>query len=114
MKPLTPSFPAPRRAVHVARTQKDDSQTARLLAREYAVRAARAHDDARENALAALERRAVDAQREALLSLRSQQVIGDDAFHVVEAEVDLLELAADTRVEPSEGVPGTSARTRRS
>jgi hypothetical protein len=28
-------------------------------------------------------------------------VIGDDAFHVVEEDIDLLELTAGTRVEPT-------------
>ena len=42
-------------------------------------------------------------RRSALRSpkLRARQVIGDDAFHVVEEEIDLLELTADARVRPS-------------
>jgi len=53
-----------------------------------------------EGSLAELQRRAVDAQRDALTDLRARQVIGDDAFHVVEEEIDLQELTADTRVRP--------------
>jgi CPA1 family monovalent cation:H+ antiporter len=53
-----------------------------------------------DGALAALQRRAVDAQRDALTELRARQVIGDDAFHVVEEEIDLMELTADARVRP--------------
>ena len=49
---------------------------------------------------ATLQRRAVDAQRDALTELRAHQVIGDDAFHVVEEEIDLMELTADARVRP--------------
>jgi CPA1 family monovalent cation:H+ antiporter len=40
-----------------------------------------------------------------LTDLRARQVIGDDAFHVVEEEIDLQELTADTRVRP-EGAGG--------
>ncbi|HEY0484151.1 MAG TPA: sodium:proton antiporter [Kofleriaceae bacterium] len=69
---------------------------------------ATAPDDA---SLAALELRAVDAQRDALTGLRARGVIGDDAFHVIEAEIDLLELTA--RVRParatSEAEPGGGA-----
>lgn len=50
--------------------------------------------------LAELQRQAVAAQRDALTELRARQVIGDDAFHVVEEELDLQELTADTRVRP--------------
>jgi Na+/H+ antiporter len=48
--------------------------------------------------LAAIQRRAVAAQRQALVDLRARDVIGDDAFHAVEEELDLLELTADPRV----------------
>jgi hypothetical protein len=47
-----------------------------------------------------LQRRAVRAQRQTLINLRSQKVIGDDAFHAAEEEVDLLELTADSRIRP--------------
>jgi CPA1 family monovalent cation:H+ antiporter len=47
-----------------------------------------------------LQRRAVRAQRQTLVNLRSQKVIGDDAFHAAEEEVDLLELTADSRIRP--------------
>jgi CPA1 family monovalent cation:H+ antiporter len=40
-----------------------------------------------------------------LRDLRARDVIGDDAFHVVEEEIDLLELTAEARVAPApEGV----------
>lgn len=54
-----------------------------------------------DGALAALQRRAVAAQRDALTDLRARQVIGDDAFHVLEEEIDLLDLTADARVRPT-------------
>jgi CPA1 family monovalent cation:H+ antiporter len=57
--------------------------------------------------LAGIQRRAVLAQRDALRDLRARRVIGDDAFHVVEEEIDLLELTAEIRVEP--GLDGEPA-----
>ncbi len=54
-----------------------------------------------DGTLEALQRRAVAAQRDALTVLRARGVIGDDAFHVVEEDIDLLELTAGTRVEPA-------------
>jgi len=54
-----------------------------------------------DESLAGLQQRAVQAQREALTDLRARQVIGDDALHVVEEEIDLLDLTADPRVRPT-------------
>jgi len=53
-----------------------------------------------ETRMTQLQRRAVMAQRQALMSLRARKVIGDDAFHAAEEEVDLLELTADSRIRP--------------
>jgi len=50
--------------------------------------------------LAETLRRAVAAQRNALVELRARSIIGDDAFHLAEEEIDLLELTADERVRP--------------
>jgi CPA1 family monovalent cation:H+ antiporter len=47
-----------------------------------------------------MQRRAIAAQREALSSLRRNSVIGDDAFHAIEEEIDLIELTADDRIRP--------------
>ena len=55
----------------------------------------------RDEVLAALQLKAVEAQRDALTTLRARQVIGDDAFHVIEEEIDLIELSADPRVRPA-------------
>jgi monovalent cation/hydrogen antiporter len=49
-----------------------------------------------------LRQRAIAAQRAALVDLRARWVIGDDAFHAAEEEVDLLELAADARLSPED------------
>jgi CPA1 family monovalent cation:H+ antiporter len=53
-----------------------------------------------ETKMTELQRRAVSAQRQALMELRSKNVIGDDAFHAAEEEIDLLELTADSRIKP--------------
>jgi CPA1 family monovalent cation:H+ antiporter len=53
-----------------------------------------------ESALAALQSRAVEAQRRKLIELRAAGVIGDDAFHAAEEEIDLLDLTADARIRP--------------
>jgi Na+/H+ antiporter len=108
------------REIHVARAEtaraalrvldeaKEPSASAALLRGEYQARL-RAGEamtplDALEQpdaGLAVLQQRAVMAQREALTGLRSRRVIGDDALHVVEEEIDLLELTADPRVRPT-------------
>jgi len=85
-----------------------DSASLETLRREYEARI-RLGEDERDGAarisqsgatLAAALRRAVAAQRRALLELRTRSIIGDDAFHVAEEELDLLELTADERVRP--------------
>jgi len=48
--------------------------------------------------VASLQRRVVDAQRQALMDLRARDVIGDAAFQAAEEELDLLELTADPRI----------------
>lgn len=57
------------------------------------------HGDAH---LGELQQRAVAAQRAALNDLRERSIIGDDAFHATEEEIDLLELAADERILPDD------------
>jgi monovalent cation/hydrogen antiporter len=71
---------------------------AELLRQEYV---ARIQPENHEPAsLAQLQQRAVHAQRQALMDLRARDVIGDDAFHAAEEEIDLLELTADSRIRP--------------
>jgi CPA1 family monovalent cation:H+ antiporter len=86
----------------------EDSQSASLLRSEYRARlraeespSAACTSGHNDESLAALQRQAVAAQREALTDLRARQVIGEDAFHVVEEEIDLLDLTADARVQPA-------------
>lgn len=80
----------------------------RVLVQEYRARLQAAESSARLEAqdqddasLAALQLRTVRAQREALARLRARRLIGDDAFHAVEEEIDLLELTAHSRVRPA-------------
>ncbi|MET0390883.1 MAG: cation:proton antiporter [Polyangiales bacterium] len=72
-----------------------------LLRREYA---ARVRVDgvgaASVLSLADVQRHAASVQRHRLIELRAQRLIGDDAFHAAEQEIDLLELGADVRVHP--------------
>ena len=46
----------------------------------------------------ALQQRVIAAQRATLVELRARWIIGDDAFHAVEEEIDLLELTSDARI----------------
>ena len=84
-----------------------DSQSLEILRREYEARIRLSEAETHEGGtspsgatLAQALRRAVAAQRRALVELRARSVIGDDAFHVAEEEIDLLELTADERVRP--------------
>jgi CPA1 family monovalent cation:H+ antiporter len=40
---------------------------------------------------------AINAAREAVLAMRTNDEIGDDAFHVIEEELDWLEMAGRRR-----------------
>jgi Na+/H+ antiporter len=85
-----------------------DSQPLEMLRREYEARIRLGESEPEGSGtspsggatLAQALRRAVAAQRRALVELRARSVIGDDAFHVAEEEIDLLELTADERVRP--------------
>ena len=86
---------------------------AEVLRREYQARlslgrieATESQGGARESALAQLQRAAVAAQRAALDDLRRRELIGDDAFHALEAEIDVLDLTADGRIRPD--APGST------
>lgn len=95
------------RAALKALTGPDDSASLETLRREYEARIRLGEEQAEGSrtahpgaTLAEALRQAVAAQRRALLELRARAVIGDDAFHVAEEEIDLLELTADERVRP--------------
>ncbi|MBL6454007.1 sodium:proton antiporter [Belnapia sp. T6] len=76
--------------------QAPPGRAAAVLERDYVARLRPAEGGAED--LAVLQRRAVAAQRRVLASLRSHGTIGDDAFHVIEEEIDLLDLTADPRI----------------
>ena len=120
------------REVRIARTETaraalrimDEEQlhpSSETLRREYEarVRSGEGTPDERRaglqgGALTDLQRRAVTVQRQVLMELRERSVIGDDAFHAAEEELDLLELTADVRIRPSptspqSAVPATDA-----
>ncbi len=67
-----------------------------VLEREYIARLKPAEGGGED--LAGLQRQAVAAQRRVLSDLRSRGTIGDDAFHVIEEEIDLLDITADPRI----------------
>jgi Na+/H+ antiporter len=97
-----------RAALRHLEAEQPMSAAAQLLRSEYHARLVvsepgPATDRVREEAetLASTQQRAVQVQRETLTGLRARDVIGDDAFHVLEEELDLLELTADQRVRPT-------------
>jgi monovalent cation/hydrogen antiporter len=55
-----------------------------------------------ESDLADVQKRIVAAQRNTLSDLRVRWIIGDDAFHATEEEIDLIELATDERLRPED------------
>ena len=99
-----------RAALRVLAAEKDGHPSIDVLRSEYEARlrsgertpAAEGMDETR---MTELQRRAVRAQRQVLMNLRARKVIGDDAFHAAEEEVDLLELTADSRIRPGPDGP---------
>jgi hypothetical protein len=92
---------SPRRTARAALRALENQQTpsAELLRSEYQARLRAGESkepietlEAADESLAGLQQRAVQAQREALTDLARGRVIGDDALHVVEEEIDLLDL----------------------
>ena len=78
---------------------KPRSPDVEILRREYQARMQPGSSE--PDSLADLQQHAALAQRRALVDLRARSVIGDDAFHAAEEEIDLLELTASTRIRPS-------------
>ena len=94
-----------RAALRVLAEEKDGHPSIDVLRSEYEARIrsgerAPEAQASNETRLTELQRRAVRAQRQVLMNLRARNVIGDDAFHAAEEEVDLLELTADSRIRP--------------
>jgi hypothetical protein len=81
-----------------------ESEPVAMLRQEYRARAAggaEAPIDA--GSLAGLQGRAVAVQRRVLQELRRDGTIGDDAYHAIEEELDIIELTADPRVRTLDG-----------
>ncbi|MEW6640690.1 MAG: sodium:proton antiporter [Pseudomonadota bacterium] len=76
----------------------DPSEEAEVLRLEYDAALLRAETDpasfSGELPADPMRRRAIDASRQALIGLRANGVIGDDAFHRLEEELDWAELSA--------------------
>jgi monovalent cation/hydrogen antiporter len=76
----------------------DESQEAQMLRRELEAQLAQTRDpefDPEEpGQFDSMRARIVDAQRQALLKMRSSGEIGDNAFHQVEAQLDVAEVNA--------------------
>jgi CPA1 family monovalent cation:H+ antiporter len=88
-----------RAALEAIEHHGEDSHAKRELAREYKVRMRTAQKKKAPEPVedVGLRKRTVEAQRKALAELRSRQEIGDDAFHVLEEEIDLMELCGSAR-----------------
>jgi NhaP-type Na+/H+ or K+/H+ antiporter len=92
-----------RAALRVLEEERDGHPAIDVLQKEYEARilsAGRPLAGSGETRMTGLQRRAVRVQRDVLQNLRARQVIGDDAFHAVEEEIDLIELTADPRIKP--------------
>jgi CPA1 family monovalent cation:H+ antiporter len=102
-----------RAALRVLAEEKDGHPSIDVLRSEYEARLASGertpgNGESNETRMTELQRRAVRAQRQVLMNLRARNVIGDDAFHAAEEEVDLLELTADSRIKPGpDAAPGS-------
>ncbi|MEN3346616.1 MAG: monovalent cation/hydrogen antiporter [Bradyrhizobium sp.] len=85
----------------LAAIEADPSEEAEILRLEYRAVLLRAETDpdgglgSRELPADPLRRRAIAAARKALLNLRHTETIGDDAFHLVEEELDRAELSVE-------------------
>ena len=81
------------------------SEAAAVLHREYGARAGGGVEAPRHaGSLAGLQGHVVAVQRRVLLGLRQEGTIGDDAFHAIEEELDIIELTADPRVRTLDGL----------
>jgi CPA1 family monovalent cation:H+ antiporter len=80
--------------------ESDPSEEAEILRLEYRALLMQAEDDpdggvpSGELPADPLRRRAIDAARRTIFDLRATEVIGDDAFHQLEEELDRAELSA--------------------
>ena len=86
----------------LATFEHDRSPVADTIREEFTTRlvpARRGRVDARQSAHAAIHHAALQAARQAVLAMRANDEIGDDAFHLMEEELDQLEMAAGSEPE---------------
>jgi CPA1 family monovalent cation:H+ antiporter len=86
----------------LASFQDDRSTVADIVRQEFSAHLAAAGGRAqgssqRELAHGEIHRNALRAARQALLAMRDSDEIGDDAFHLLEEELDWLEMAGRER-----------------
>jgi monovalent cation/hydrogen antiporter len=86
--------------VGLATFECDRSPVAEAIREEFTARLAsgqREADHARRSAHAEIYRGALQAARRAVLAMRANEEIGDDAFHLVEEDLDWLEMSVGSK-----------------
>jgi NhaP-type Na+/H+ or K+/H+ antiporter len=86
----------------LATFEHDRSPVADAIREEFTTRLAsgrREGGDARRSAHVEIYRAALQAARQAVLAMRANDEIGDDAFHLVEEDLDWLEMAVSGKPE---------------
>jgi CPA1 family monovalent cation:H+ antiporter len=86
----------------LATFEHDRSSVADAIREEFTIRLIarwREGGDARRSAHGEIHRAALRAARQAVLAMRANHEIGDDAFHVMEEELDWLEMAVGSEPE---------------
>lgn len=83
---------------------RDRSPVAEVVRRDFTARLASERSDAdagdaRRSAHSEIHRGALQAARQAVLAMRANDEIGDDAFHLMEEELDWLEMAGGRKEE---------------
>jgi CPA1 family monovalent cation:H+ antiporter len=76
----------------LATFENEGSPVADAMREAFAMRLA-PEGDTRRSSTAAMPRLALQAARQAVLAMRANEEIGDDAFHLVEEDLDWLEMA---------------------
>jgi CPA1 family monovalent cation:H+ antiporter len=80
---------------------QDESSIAKAVRKEFAAYLAsqQADGDGLRSAHSELRRGALEAARQAVLTMRANDEIGDDAFHQIEEELDWIEMAGRRTIE---------------
>jgi CPA1 family monovalent cation:H+ antiporter len=96
---------ARQRTTHAAIARLENTGVAELelLRREYSARLHVRETDEADRIVSA-RWRALRAEREVLLALRARGEIGDEAFHIVEQEIDWMEMYVARRLAPDGGI----------